>query len=72
MVAVTIKNAHRRFTVWQDVPLDPRNDASQTATRVLAKEHSTNFALDSVLLVVGLLRWQTGSIPVRSVKTRLC
>ena len=26
-------------------PLDPRNDASQTATRVLAKEHSTNFGL---------------------------
>jgi len=26
------QDAHRRFTVWQDVPLDPRNDASQTAT----------------------------------------
>jgi hypothetical protein len=31
--------------LWQEVPLDPRNDASQTATRVLAKEHSTNFGL---------------------------
>jgi hypothetical protein len=35
------QDAQRRFTLWQDVPLDPRNDASQTATRVLAKGHST-------------------------------
>jgi hypothetical protein len=41
-VAVTIKNAQCRFTLWQDVPLLPRMDASQTATRVLAKEHSND------------------------------
>ena len=29
------KNAQCRFTLWQEVPLDPRTEASQTATRVL-------------------------------------
>lgn len=39
---VSTKNAHRRFTVWQDGLCIPGYQASQTATRVLAKEHSNN------------------------------
>ena len=35
------KNAQRRLTLWQDVPLDAGHEASQTATRVLAKGHGT-------------------------------
>lgn len=44
------KNAQHRFMLWQDVPLVPRVEASQTATRVLAKEHSTNYALMAQLV----------------------
>ena len=54
------KNAHRRFTVWQDVPLLPRMDASQTATRVLAKEHSTNLVLKCSWTHDGLSRRKSG------------
>ena len=50
--------------LWQDVPLDPRNDASQTATRVLAKEHSTFSVTSYVKLAYGKRKKPGGSIPL--------
>ena len=36
-----LQDAQRLSTLWQDVPLDASHEASQTATRVLAKGHGT-------------------------------
>ena len=50
-------------------PLDPRNDASQTATRVLAKEHSTNYWLGHIkVIMLDCLSGHRGSIPLRVAK----
>ena len=54
-------------------PLDPRNDASQTATRVLAKEHSTNFGCVGKLVTPGDCKspapGTVGSTPTASTRT---
>ena len=42
-------------------PLDPRNEASQTATRVLAKEHSTFSVTSYVKLAYGKRKKPGGS-----------